>query len=171
MVYSKPEEIHGYCGRCPNYNQFWSCPPHNHSVQDYLSRYNWAYMIGTKVYLNGLVGDLDPLEYYHKIKMDLNSWLISKEPTYPNSEVLISGHCQICQTCSRPANVKCSVPSKRRYSLESLGFKLSDLLNDCFGDGLQWKGSEVPQYLYIITGLLSASEVNSESLRYAGEIH
>jgi len=159
MLYYKPEEIHGYCRQCPNHNQYWSCPPHNNSIQDYLSQFNWAYIMGTRVFLNSLPVSMDPIKHYHERKKNINLWLINEESRFTDSTVLISGHCEICPTCSRQVGECCSEPSKQRYSLESLGFKISDLITTYFNDNLQWKGSKVPDYLYIVTGLLSASRI------------
>ncbi len=168
MEYYKPEEILGYCGRCPNSGSYWSCPPHSFSIPDYLGQYKWIYVLAMKVFPDKESGQSDPLEYYHAIKKDFNIRLINREQMLPDSKVLISGHCHLCETCSRQAGKPCAVLSRQRYSLESLGFKISDLLRDYFNDNLQWKGSEVPDYLYIITGVLSVQKIDMEVL--IGEI-
>ncbi|MCP4136505.1 MAG: hypothetical protein GY754_36385 [bacterium] len=165
MEYYKPEEILGYCSRCPNYGSYWSCPPHSFSVPKYLSQYKWVYILGMKVFPNKVSGQSDPLEYYHVTKKDFNIRLINREQLFPGSEVLISGHCHVCDICSRQIGKTCTVPSRQRYSLESLGVKISDLLRDYFNDNLQWKGSEIPDYMYIITGILSVQKIKMQKIK------
>lgn len=167
MKYHHPAEILGYCSQCPNYGHFWSCPPHKSPISEYLGLFDSAYIFGTRVYRdrdhqmneNGL------LVRYHHWKKRINQILLDNERLFPDSQVLISGHCEICGTCRRIMGESCIRPTTQRYSAESLGFKVSAMIEDFFGDTLQWEGGGTPPYLYIVTGLLSERKADREVLQ------
>ena len=37
------------CRECENYDKLWSCPPYSFDVDECINRYNYAYIIGTKM--------------------------------------------------------------------------------------------------------------------------
>ena len=47
--YRNAERIARYCQDCENYGQSWSCPPFNFNVTEYLTRYETALLIATKI--------------------------------------------------------------------------------------------------------------------------
>jgi predicted metal-binding protein len=153
--YHKPEETAGHCERCPRYGTSWSCPPHDFSVTDYFERYGMAYAIATKVSLPGLANEPDSMDYYHQCRHSINQRLLQYETEIPDSVVLIAGNCNLCDDCTRPAPSECRLSQGQRYSFESLGFKVSGIIEDFFDDTLQWGKGRTPDSLYIVSGILS----------------
>lgn len=164
LQYHHPEEIIGYCSNCPNYNQFWSCPPHRFNTLDFFSDFNYATIIGIKIHLDQFESNDQALEYYHTQKTELNKRLLNTEDNFPSSIVLIAGHCWHCQKCTRASQSPCLFPDKKRYSLESLGIKISDIIQEQFWDSLQWERVAVPPYLYVVQAILSKEELDLEKL-------
>ena len=165
--YYKPEEITGYCKGCPRYEKNWSCPPHNFNVIDYIEQYKMAYAIGVKVSLAGFSKKADSMNYYYDCRRSINRRLLQYETEISYSKVLIGGHCDLCENCTRAISLECNFPDKQRHSLESLGFKVSEIIEDLFDDKLQWNKGKTPDNLYIVLGLLSKESLDLDELRSA----
>lgn len=163
--YYKPEEITGYCKRCPRYGLNWSCPSHDFSVTDYIEQYSIVYVMGAKVYLSGFLNKGDSIDYYYNCRHSINRRMLQYETEISDSEILIAGHCDLCDNCTREINLECKFPDKKRYSFESLGFKVSGMIEDLFDDTLKWDKGEAPDSLYVISGILSAKTLNVPELK------
>ncbi len=162
--YYRPEETARHCERCPRYGMNWSCPPHDFSVPDYIDRYGMAYAIAVKVSLTGLPEETDSMDYYHDCRRSINQRLLQYETEIPDSVVLIAGHCDLCDDCTRRASSECCLPDKQRHSFESLGFKVSEMIEDLFDDTLQWGKGKTPGSLYIVSGILSNAALDAGEL-------
>ncbi len=162
--YYFPHEILGYCSKCPNFGAFWSCPPHDFDIVEYLNQYKFVNIIGIKLSLNKNLDSSESIVDYHAQKKCFNQRLLSIEADFPYSEILISGHCWQCRSCARDRGNPCNFPDKKRHSLESLGVKISEIIKDKFNDSLQWKKGEMPEYLYIVQAILSDKRINQVEL-------
>ena len=163
--YYKPEEINGHCKNCPGYSTNWSCPPHDFKVTDYIGRYSMAYAIGVKVSLSGFSKKGEAMDYYYSCRHSINRRLIEHEGNIPDSVVLLAGQCDLCDTCTMQSSLECNYPEKQRHSLESLGFKVSGIIEDFFGDTLQLNKAEMPESLYIVSGILSNIKLDTGEVR------
>ena len=47
--YRDAEKFIGFCKQCTRYNTYWACPPFSFNVDEYLSQYSTAFLIGTKL--------------------------------------------------------------------------------------------------------------------------
>lgn len=153
--YYKPDEIHSYCQRCPKYGRFWSCPPHNFNIPEYLKQYTFITIIANRIYLEPELSKEEQIACYHHTRKKTNNKLLRRLEKLNDCEILISGHCWLCKTCMRTNSEQCISPEKLKYSLESLGFKISDIINNEFNDSLQWKHDENLKYLYSVQAILS----------------
>ena len=163
--YYKPEEIISHCQHCPRYGLNWSCPPHDFNVLEYIARFKLAYIIGVKVPLSGFSKKAEAIGYYHECRHAVNQRLLQYELEISGSVVLIAGHCDLCANCFRQVSLECAYPDQRRYSLESLGFKVSEMMADIFDDRLQWATGQTPDHLYIVSGILSNSTCDVSELK------
>ncbi len=165
--YYKPEEIFGHCKGCPSYGKNWSCPPHNFTVMEYIEKYKTAYIVGVKVALEGFKQKEAAIDHYYECRRLANRSLLKYEETLSASVALLGGHCDICDSCTREVSAECNFPQKKRHSLESLGFKVSDIIEDLFDDKLQWDKGKTPDSLYIVLGVLSNETLDLSELRRA----
>lgn len=165
--YYKPEEIEGNCQNCPSYGRNWSCPPHDFSVMDYMEKYNTAYIVGVKISLEGFHQKEAAIDYYYKCRHLANRSLLRYEEEIADSAALLGGHCDLCDSCTREVSAECNHPQKKRHSLESLGFKVSEIIEELFDDKLQWDRGKTPDSLYIVLGVLSNENLDLSQLRKA----
>lgn len=162
--YYRPAEITAYCRKCPRYDLNWSCPPHDFDAMDYMAPFAMVYVMGIKVPLSHLPNKAEAMGYYRDCRHAVNQRLLQYEPKMPGAVVLIAGHCDICGDCSRQVSLACHHPDQRRYSFESLGFKVSEMVEDVFDDTLQWDNGKMPDHLYLVAGILSNSTFDACAL-------
>ena len=163
--YYKPEEIEEHCKNCPSYGKNWSCPPHSFTVMEYIERYKTAHIIGVKVALEDFDQKEDAIDHYYECRRLVNRNLLRYEERIADSIVLLGGHCDLCDSCTREVSAECKHPQKKRYSLESLGFKVSEIIEGLFDDKLQWDRGKTPHSLYIVLGVLSNETLDLHELR------
>ena len=75
---------------------------------------------------------------------------------------LIPGNCPICETqglaCARKTNEPCRHPGMMRFSLESLGFNVADLLKYEVGMTIKWGDTyRLPEVLTSVSAILCTS--------------
>jgi predicted metal-binding protein len=161
----KPKEIGGHCANCGNHGAVWSCPPHAFDPVEFLQRYQHVYVIIGTVYLQGFETQAESIDYYYRTRTRINRAVLACEKTAPGSVSLFAGHCDACETCTRTLGNACVHPEKCRYSLESLGLKVSLITEHHFGESLQWAAGKAPDKLLTVPALLTREEVNPEELR------
>lgn len=158
MKYRKPEEVEGYCTKCPNYGRFWSCPPYDFDVDEHLARYCSAFVIGTKVFPDDLLRrEKGFYGIYRDIRVILDSLLMEGEGTGDGVRALLPGSCLLCTECTRPYGLPCREKGCMRYSWESLGFLVSALSEEILGEQIRWSREKVPEYVFLVSGLLVPS--------------
>lgn len=160
LCYYHPEEVLGYCSRCKNHGKFWSCPPHSFDIQNYFQQFQYAYVIGVKVPLDKLFTKDEALTHYHKQKIELNERLQQLQSTLTDAKVLVAGECWHCKKCVREEKQVCVSPEKLSYSLESLGIKISGILEQEFNDKLQWQKDKMPESLYLVQAVLAKEKIS-----------
>lgn len=125
------EKFEGFCKQCRNYGKLWSCPPYNFSIEKYVDRYKYVYIIGVKIVFDedtlSSINTKEKISNYttetlHFMKNKIMNEMLKLEKLYPNSTSLSAGGCNLCENCSKLKNVQCVHPDLMRYSLESLGF-------------------------------------------------
>ncbi len=164
LDYHKPEEVFGYCKRCPKYGQFWSCPPYDFDILEHINKFTFATIIGVRIDLVKKDTKEDTINDFFEKRQKLSIKLLELEKLHNNTEVLYGGNCSFCEVCSRPSDIPCIAPDKKRFSLESLGFKVSDITEDLLGEKLQWsKGGDLPKYLMSVFAVFSKVKIDVSS--------
>ena len=150
----------GYCRDCPNFGQYWSCPPFNLDPMEIWGRYEQLLLYARKVSFTK--DRLFPLERrafeereLPKIKGAMARELLAMEAERPGSLALFPGRCDWCPVCARTEGKPCRTPDRMRYSIEALGGDCGGALERYFGESLQWaSGNRLPEQLLFLGGLL-----------------
>lgn len=131
--YYKPVEVEGYCSACPNYGRIWSCPPFIFDVKPYLAPYGHVLIVGVKT--------MD-FEATRRQFGDILKTISEFERAEAHFEVLIAGNCYHCEVCAKVDGMPCIMKEGTKYSLESLGFHVSDICEHILDAPLDWSGNE-----------------------------
>lgn len=182
LEYYKPDLINGYCLNCNKSNKVWSCPNFDFNTKEYINNYNYATIICYRPNLNNFndtdvknillnIKDLIPEAkdskfntIYFGCRLYLDELLLKLEQLNSNSTILFSGRCLLCKTCQREFNLPCLHKEKLRYSLESLGFDVSNILKDIFDISLQWNTDNSPEYVTCVSAIFSKIALSEDVL-------
>jgi predicted metal-binding protein len=160
-----------YCKRCNRYNACWSCPPFDFDVDVELSRYKYAWIIGTKIDIDGDViethrgWDLCTLVTYRiieEVRRTLDEKLLKLEKKYAGSRAFFAGTCHICpaEKCTRIAGKPCIASDKIRPSLESFGFDVSQTALKLLNVEMKWSRDGVlPPYFVLVSGFFTNVDI------------
>jgi predicted metal-binding protein len=117
------------------------------------------------------------LKYVYSADADLDSVYISTRKLLDRyidafesdtqSLALIPGRCLLCDPCYKFLGKPCPTPEKIRYSLETLGFNLSELLNHEFDMTLSWNNNEIT----FIFGFAHNDPINKDFSKYINLFH
>lgn len=162
--YDKYVDVEKYlelCKDCPDYGSNWSCPPFDFDPNDIWKSYNKFKVIAFK--FNFTQEALN--ETFTKPQMDmfidrlrrtqvkLMNVIYAMEDE--SSLGLYFGPCNLCRMCTRPMGMPCKMPFKLRYSIESLGGNVDEMMEEVFGIKVLWPSDEkLPEYLLFVGGLL-----------------
>ena len=160
----KPEEIWGHCAHCGNHAGVWSCPPHSFDPIEFIKGFPFAYVLIGSVPLTSFTEMNEAVEHYYEERRRINRALLAFESTVPDSVGLFAGHCDACDECTRLQGLKCIRPDLCRYSLESLGLKVSDITQMHFDESLKWSSGSVPEKLLTVPALLSHGRIDAAEL-------
>lgn len=177
--YFNREKTLGYCKACPNFSKYWSCPPYVFDEAIFLKQFKYMHIIGRQyeVSREDLRNIRDPkaVETYCTDKLQAIKVMTWKTLLEIENEVdgvigLIPGNCPICETtgmeCARKINQPCRNPSLMRYSLESLGFNVTDLLKYEVGMTIKWGDTyRLPEVLTSVSAILCNEEIPKEVLK------
>lgn len=165
-----------FCKECTKYNSCWACPPYDFDTEEYISGYDKAYIIGTKIQLsekarsgckNAHDSRLLGTEVIAEVRADLDRKLLEMELDIPNSRAFFAGTCHVCgaEDCTRIENKPCRYPEKIRHSLESFGFDIGKTTEELLGIKLQWSSDGLmPEYITLVSGLFTNYNIdNAES--------
>lgn len=194
MVCHNPKTVLGSCQSCDQYGRNHSCPPHIFDVDHYLKAYTSATLIRTEIESTQLMPLKDQLSYlqlssrvldqhrakhehggvdpvsalamfiYDRIKAQMTERLLSFEAFHSGVLGLPPGACTACSVCLKTMDKACHQPQHLRYSLESLGFNVSDVLEQFFNQKLEWTKGELPSVFQTCSCVLSDSELAEETV-------
>jgi predicted metal-binding protein len=165
MEFFNPAKVSEYCKECPNYNNLWSCPPHNFNPEEHIKKFKEANIICLKIDISHLNDKKNAIKLFHKKRKKFNLELLSLETKIANSTVLYSGECHFCDSCTRQKGLPCSNKEYLRYSLESLGFKVSDICENILNEKLEWYNTKKQNYLLSVAAIFTESKVNNEIIQ------
>jgi len=169
--YYKPKVFIEFCKDCKYYNKIWACPPYKFDTVDLIDPYKYAYIVGSKLYLNKLDGKLKELlnhenvdvvvnEIYKSARAVLDQELMNIEKKESGSKVLFAGRCMICDCCAKVNNKQCIHPEKLRYSLESIGFDVSLISEEILEYKMLWSKGKLPEYMILVSAIFSNKEID-----------
>lgn len=172
-AYFNREKTLGYCNACPNFSQYWSCPPYAFDEAIFLKQFKHMHIIGRQFEVpeEDLRNVRDPeavinycTDTLQAIKVMTWKTLLEIENEVDGVVGLIPGNCPSCETqgmeCARKINEPCRNPSLMRFSLESLGFNVADLLECEMSMAIQWGDSyRLPEVLTSVSAILSNEEI------------
>lgn len=127
-----------YCRLCPKYETNYSCPEFTFNTIEYLKNYEYIELIVTQVtFSNNL---LQKKYTPHEIEEILNKTyfleekktqkeIYKREKYYRKAESLI-GPCTICGKNCKNRYIHCQHPQLRRYSTESMGLLINNILEE-----------------------------------------
>lgn len=144
--YYRPKEIEGYCKSCPNYDKIWSCPPYADDVLSPFKAYEEVLLIGVET------------SDFEVTKRRIASVMNEIAESFPVA-VLIAGNCVLCDPCSKVDGAPCKYPKQMKYSLESLGFHVSDICEQILGKKLRWE-KENPTYIAVAAVMVRGGDVD-----------
>lgn len=155
------ERFMGLCKDCENYGKNWNCPPFDFDVMEVWNSFNKLKIIAFKLdfsdeELNMEYSDKE-LEFIlkrlerMKVRLMNDIYVLEDE----NSLGLFLGNCNLCMKCTREFGMPCKMPFKMRYSIESLGGNVDQLIEDVFGFKILYaKDNRLPEYLIFVGGVL-----------------
>ncbi len=132
------------CEACKKYGMNLACPPYSPYFPEYVKGMRTAKVICFRI----------PLEQFLQISMEerystafkiVRGLLTAELLRYRKRGNLVagSGTCFVCEQCAiELGNIKCKHPSKRIYSLESLGVNVVSLTEKAFNIRLEWSGCD-----------------------------
>ncbi|MEG6616824.1 DUF2284 domain-containing protein [Peptococcaceae bacterium 1198_IL3148] len=128
----KFEKQHFCQPSCHNYNNKWSCPPHNLTFSQYAKGYPCALV--ALFYCH-----LDQITYVKTLAMKkriantilrsrLNKLMRQLEKNYAG-RLIANNSCGLCKPCTRKSKSQsyCKKPQEMRYSLDSLGLNVTEM--------------------------------------------
>ena len=164
------EKFEGFCKQCRNYGKLWSCPPYDFSIEEYVDRYKYIYIVGVKIVFDedtlSSINTKEKISNYttetlHFMKNKIMNEMLKLEKLYPNSTSLSAGGCNLCENCSKLKNVQCIHPDLMRYSLESLGFDVGGISSKLLNFELKWATeTRLPDYFSLIAGIMTNEEIS-----------
>ena len=169
----------GFCKACPNFSKYWSCPTYAFDEAIFLKQFKYMHIIGRQfeVPREDLRNVRDPqaVKNYCTDKLQAIKVMTWKTLLEIENEVdgvigLIPGNCPICETqglaCARKTNEPCRHPGMMRFSLESLGFNVADLLKYEVGMTIKWGDTyRLPEVLTSVSAILCNEEIPKEILK------
>lgn len=167
-AYLQPQVFIEYCKECEYYNKIWTCPPYDFDISKMLEDYKYAYIIGSKLYINDLGAGFNELinnrdteyaagEIYKTARRVLDEKLVALEKG--KERILLAGRCLICKSCTREKQLPCIHKEKAHFSLESLGFNVSAICEDILGDKILWAKESLPEYYIYISAIFSQEKL------------
>lgn len=185
MQYHKQVQVLTYCQRCSNYGVNHSCPDFDFDVRSYVSEFNYAtvvmtgidtmkiskhpeffeksrfesrvldnYTKGKEDYSGNWMSELS-MKAFNEIKDWMSGRLIEAEREIGEAMSLPPGSCTRCKECLKQKGHECVKPELLRYSLEALGFLVSDIYHEVFGKELGWAQGQLPETFNTCSVLLT----------------
>jgi predicted metal-binding protein len=165
-----------YCKVCNRYKACWSCPPFEFDTEEYLSPYETAYIVGTKIVLDeNTIRENSGWDACRKtayaileeVRPGLDGKLLELEKRYPASKAFFAGTCHVCPAggCARIEGRPCIAPNRIRPALESFGFDIGKTSEDLLHVELKWSRDGIlPEYLTLVSGFFTQGTIPGFSL-------
>jgi len=187
-------EVLGFCQNCSNYKKNYTCPEFSFELEDYLAPYNYVALVMTTIKKDSFVDDLENLKKHHYksqvsknykrdypdrsmsweeefsmylfncVKDDVAGSLISIENKVDTALSIPPGSCTRCSICKRVSGEPCIFAKSLRYSLEALGFKVSDIYETFFNKSLDWAGDGLPETFDTCSAIFSKNVLDLDIL-------
>ena len=194
MQCHKPVEVQGYCANCSNYEKNYTCPGFDFDELKYLEPYKYATLIMThietdeirsnqaeyekknypsRVFTNYVKNNPNvPTDWksmismyvFDHVKGQVEEALLNIEKQSPDIVGLPPGSCTRCEVCTRELGRPCVFPEQIRYSLEALGFLVSDIYKDHFNLELAWAGQELSASFNTCSAILSKNPLKQDKI-------
>ena len=155
------ERFDALCRECDNYGKNWNCPPFDFDTEEVWNSYSKLKIIAFKMNFDDeelattfsdreLEFVLKKLERM-KVRLMNDIYILEDE----NSLALFLGKCNLCMKCTREFGMPCKMPSKMRYSIESLGGNVDQIIEDIFGFKILYaQNNHLPEYMIFVGGIL-----------------
>jgi len=177
--YFNRDKVLDECKACPNFAKYWSCAPYTFDEAIFLKQFKFMHIIGRQFAVPWEdirnIRDQDAINAYCKEKLEavkVMTWktLLQIEDEVEGAMRLIPGNCPICEVqgvaCARKKNEPCRNPKLLRYSLESLGFNVVDLVKYEVGMTIEWpQNQRLPKVLTSVSAILCNEEIPKEILK------
>lgn len=155
--YRDAEKFIGFCRQCRRYNTCWACPPFAFDVDQYLSHYELALIIGTKITPLYPEKITDTISYGNELieteRKRTDDLLLELEKTH-NGRAFFPGSCLLCSSCTRAEGKPCLYPERVRPSLEACGFDIGKTSSELLNIELKWgEHGKMPEYLTLVSGI------------------
>jgi predicted metal-binding protein len=145
-----------------------------------LDRNQYAYIIGSKVYIDDLGEELKKLhdhkdletitnEIYIAARAALDAKLDAIANEGKNLCVLLAGRCLECDYCTREKQLPCIHPENMHLSLESMGFDVASISEDILGDKILWAKESLPEYIILVSAIFSQEKLDIKDIYYSIE--
>lgn len=169
--YRDADKFIAYCKECGRYNTCWACPPFGFDTEEYISAYEKAYIIGTKISIDANVIKENTgwerctkvsYQMIENVRSDLDKNLLELETMF-SGKAFFAGTCHICpgDKCTRIKGKPCVTPDKIRPSLESFGFDISKTSSELLNIEMKWSRDGIlPEYFTLVSGFFSNQDIN-----------
>lgn len=188
--YNKQEEVISYCRKCSNYKKNHSCPDFAFDTVSLLAPFTYATIVLTEIDTKPIRENWDRMEAsmfpsrvltnyakketplasiismyaFETIKNKMADLLLDLEKEYASALSLPPGSCTRCEVCTKEQGESCQYPGKLRYSLEALGFLVSQIYKDHFQMELGWAAEQLPDHFCTCSVLMTKSSINVERI-------
>lgn len=190
----KPDETYEGCRRCSNYSWNYSCPELPYTAEEYLKDYDYVLFALAEIHTESIldymqywdVSDfpsrvltnhlkrLDNKEVqlssavstnlYNQIKDIMTERLLVME-TDLDVLGLPPGSCTRCTNCLKEFGTPCVHPDKIRYSIEALGFLVSDIYRQFFDKELDWSKGKLADTIHSCNVIFSKERLTADAVR------
>ncbi len=183
------EEVLTYCKSCNNYGKNYSCPDFTDDTEELLEQFDYVTLILTETSSKPIHEKFDELSSYDfssrvSDQQDRkDSDLVSQIAMYIFNEVKDSisgllleaekiffgyssppGACTKCRTCFKNLGQPCIHEEELRYSLEALGFLVSDIYKAFFNKELGWTSGQLPEAFHTCSGLFTVKALDPDQV-------
>ncbi len=128
------------CEACKKYGMNLACPPYSPYFPEHVKGMRTAKVICFRIPLEQF-SQISTEERYRTAFKIVRGLLMAELLRYRKRGNLVagSGTCLVCEQCAiESGNTKCKHPSKRIFSLESLGVSVVSLTEKAFNVRLEW---------------------------------
>jgi predicted metal-binding protein len=132
------------CEPCKKYGKNLACPPYSPTLLEYIIDCRTAKIICYRIPLEQF-SEIITEERYDTAFRKVRGLLTDELLRYRKQGHLVagSGTCLACEQCAiELGKIKCKHPSKRIYSLESMGVNVVSLTEKAFNFKLEWSGCD-----------------------------